>query len=67
MENEKYYISKNDVVFKEMFLKERNKEFLKALLEYVLKEEVNTIEIKPTERNQDNVNVRRKYYDALVK
>ena len=31
MENEKYYISKNDVVFKEMFLKERNKEFLKAL------------------------------------
>ena len=67
MENKKYYISKNDVVFKEMFLKERNKEFLKALLEYVLKEEVNTIEIKPTERNQDNVNVRRKYYDALVK
>ena len=32
-----------------------------------MKEKVNTIEIKPTERNQDNVNVRRKYYDALVK
>ena len=67
MTEEKYYIGKNDLAFKEIFLKESNKDLLKELLEYVLKEKIKEIQIKPNERNQDNVKIRRKYYDALVK
>ena len=64
---EKYYTCKYDRAFKEVFLKESNKDLLKALLEKVLNVEIKELQVKPNERNQDNLMVKRKTYDALVK
>ena len=64
---EKYYTCKYDRAFKEVFLKESNKDLLKALLEKVLNVEIKELQIKPNERNQENLNIKRKTYDALVK
>ena len=63
---EKFYTSKYDRPFKEIFLKEKNKDLLKSLLETILEIEINNIEIRPTERNNGNINIKRKTFDALV-
>ena len=63
---DKYYTCKYDRPFKEIFLKEKNKDMLKALLELVLNIKINEIEVKPNERNTGNLKVRRKTYDALL-
>lgn len=66
MENIKYYTCKHDRPFKEIFLKESNKDLLKEVLETVLKVEINKIKIMPNERNSGNIKVKRKTYDALI-
>ena len=63
---EKYYTCKYDRAFKEVFLKESNKDLLKGLLECVLKVNINDIVVKPNERNTENLQVKRKTYDALL-
>ena len=60
---DKFYTCKNDRAFKEVFMKEDNKDILKALLESILKVEINDIEYLNLEKNVDNVNVRRKHFD----
>ena len=44
MENNKFYTCKFDRAFKEVFMNENNKDILKALLESILKLEINEIE-----------------------
>jgi hypothetical protein len=66
LEDNKFYTCKYDRPFKEIFLKEQNKDLLKVLLEQVLNLKINEIEIKNIERNTGNINIRRKYLDALL-
>ena len=54
---EKYYTCRYDRPFKEIMLKESNKDILKKLLEHILKEEIKEITILPTERNKRNNNI----------
>ena len=63
----KYYTCKYDRAFKEIMLKESNKDILKKLLEHILKEEIEEITILPTERNNGNLKIKRKTLDALLK
>ena len=63
----KYYTCKYDRPFKEIMLKESNKDILKKLLEHILKEEIKEITILPTERNNRNLKIKRKTLDVLLK
>ena len=65
-ENKKFYTCKNDRAFKEIFLNPNNSDLLKALLEFILKIEIDKLEIKKTELLSGNVNIRDKRVDALV-
>jgi predicted transposase/invertase (TIGR01784 family) len=67
MADGKFYTCKNDRAFKEVFLNERNGDLLKALLEKILKVDISEIDIRNIERNSENVNLRRKYLDCLLK
>ena len=53
-------------MFKEIFLKEQNKDLLERLLEQILEVKINKIDIKTIERNTSNINIKRKYLDALL-
>ena len=55
---EKYYTCKYDRAFKEIMLKESNKD--------ILKEEIEEITILPTERNNGNLKIRRKIYNTKM-
>jgi hypothetical protein len=44
---EKYYTCRYDRPFKEIFLKEENKDMLKDLLELILNKKINKIELGP--------------------
>jgi len=59
---EKFYTSRNDRVFKEIFMKEENKDILKSLLESILKLKISDIKFLNLERNVDNIKVRRKHW-----
>jgi len=63
---EKYYTCRYDRPFKEIFLKERNKDLLKDLLELILNVKINNITLGPNERNTGSLRVKRKTYDALL-
>lgn len=65
-ENNKFYTCKYDKAFKEIFLKEQNKDLLTHLLEKILEVKINKIDIKTIERNAGNINIKRKYLDALL-
>ena len=67
MENDKYYTCRKDKAFKYLFLNESNKSILKALLEFILKEEITNIELLPTELTNSNIKTKGKQLDALVK
>ena len=62
----KFYTAKFDRTFKEIFLKESNKDLLIKLLENVLHVEINNLFYQNIERNQGNIKVRRKYLDCLL-
>lgn len=65
-ENKKFYTCKNDRTFKEVFLEEENSDLLKALLETILKIEIEKIEIKKTELLSGNINIKDKRVDAII-
>ena len=65
-ENKKFYTCKNDRTFKEVFFKEENSDLLKALLETILKIEIDKIEIKKTKLLSGNINIKDKRVDAIV-
>ena len=66
LKNKKFYTCKNDRTFKEVFLKEENSDLLKALLETILKIEIDKIEIKKTELLSGNINIKDKRVDAII-
>ena len=57
-EEYKWYSGKYDRCFKEVMLKESNKDLLKALLEHILKVEIYKIEIKNSERLRENIHIK---------
>ena len=63
---EKFYTCKYDRAFKKVFLNNKNKMLLRALLESILKFEIYDIEIENNERNTGSLNVKRKYLDAIL-
>ena len=65
--NEKYYTCKYDRPFKEIMLKESNKDILTKLLEHILGYKIDEITILPTERNTRNINIKRKTFDVFIK
>ena len=65
-ENKKFYTCKNDRTFKEVFLEEENSDLLKALLETILKIEIDKIEIKKTELLSGNINIKDKIVDKYI-
>ena len=66
LKNKKFYTCKNDRTFKEVFLEEENSDLLKALLETILKIEIEKIEIKKTELLSGNINIKDKRVDAII-
>lgn len=67
MEEKEFYTCKDDRAFKEVFMKEDNKDILIALLESVLDIKIEELKYLNLEKNVDNVNVRRKHFDLHVK
>ena len=63
---EKFYTCKYDRAFKEVFVKEENKDILKKLLEEILQVEIERIEYLNLERNVDNIKVKRKHLDLYL-
>ena len=63
---ETYYLGKNDRAFKEIFLNPKNQRLLKILLESILNVKINDIKYEPTERNTNNLKIRRKTLDCLL-
>ena len=66
MQETKFYTCKNDRAFKEVFMKEENKDLLIPLLELCLGVKINELEFLNLEDNVDNVKVKRKSYDLRV-
>ena len=66
MENTKFYTCKKDRAFKEVFMKEENKDLLIPLLELCLGIKIHELEYLNLEDNVDNVKVKRKSYDLRV-
>ena len=67
MEEKKFYTCKNDRTFKEVFMKEENKDLLISLLESILNIKIKELEYLNLEKNSDNINLRKKYFDLHVK
>ena len=63
---EKFYTCKYDRAFKEIFMKEENKDILSKVLETILKIEVKEIRFLNLERNVDNVKIKRKHLDLYL-
>ena len=63
---EKFYTCRSDRAFKEIFLKEQNRDLLTKLLEEVLNTKIISIVEENIERNTGNLSVRRKYLDMLL-
>ena len=62
MNNKKFYTCSNDRVFKEIFMREENKDLLIALLESILDIKIKEIKYLNLEKNVNNINVRRKRF-----
>ena len=67
IEEKEFYTAKNDRVFKEIFMKEENKDILIKLLESILDIKIVELEYLNLEKNVDNINIRKKYFDLHVK
>ena len=66
MEENKFYSAKFDRAFKETFLKEKNHDLLKGILEDALEVKISKLELKPTVKLSSNVHIREKTLDALL-
>ena len=63
---EKFYTCKYDRAFKEVFMKEENKDILEKVLETILKVKIEKIRFLNLERNVDNIKVKRKHLDLYL-
>ena len=63
---EKFYTCRSDRAFKEVFMREDSKDILSKVLESVLKVKIEYIKFLNLERNVDNINIRRKYFDMFL-
>ena len=66
MKNKKFYTAKNDHAFKEIFMKEENKDILIPLLEECLHVNIYDIIYLNVEDRVDYINVRKKTYDLRL-
>ena len=66
-EEVKWYSGKYDRCFKEVMLKEENKDLLKLLLEHILKVEIYEIEIKNVEKLRKNIHLKGMRTDLSLK
>ena len=66
MLEKKFYTAKYDRCFKEIMLKENNKDILKSLIESILKIKINDLFIQNTEQINDNIYIKKKFLDILV-
>ncbi len=64
--DKKFYTARSDRGFKEIFLKETNRDLLIKLLETILHVEIHSVVEENIERNQRNLGVRRKNLDVLI-
>ena len=67
MTENKFYTCRYDRTFKEVFMKEENKDLLIYLLEKILKVKINDLEYLNLEQNVDNIYVKRKHFDLNLK
>ena len=63
----KFYTCRYDITFKEVFMKEKNKDILIAVLESILNIKIKEIKYLNLEKNNGNIYVRRKHFDLHVK
>ena len=63
----KFYTCRYDRAFKEVFMKEENKDLLIYLLEEILKLKIKEVKYLNLEQNVGNVYVKRKYFDLYLK
>ena len=63
----KFYTCRYDIVFKEVFSKETNKDILIALLESILKIKIEKIRYLNNEKNVGNLYIKRKHFDLHIK
>ena len=63
MDNNKWYSGKYDRAFKEVMLKESNRDLLTMLLEHILKVKINNITILNVEKLMTNVHIRAQRLD----
>ena len=63
----RFYTCRYDTAFKEVFMKEDNKDILIALLESILDIKIKELTYLNLEKNVDNINVKRKHFDLHIK
>ena len=63
---EKFYTCRSDRAFKEIFLKEQNRDLLTKILEEALDTKIISIVEENIERNTGNLKIRRKHLDMLL-
>ena len=66
-EEKKFYTCKTDIAFKEVFMKEENKDILIPLLESILNIKIKELTYLNLEKNVGNIYVKRKHFDLNVK
>ena len=64
--NDEFITCKYDCAFKELFMKEENKDLLEVILKEALDMDVKVIEYLNLEQNNNNTHVRRKHFDLYV-
>ena len=62
-----FFTCRYDIAFKEVFMKEENKDILIALIESILNIKIKDITYLTLEKNNGNIYVRRKHFDLHVK
>ena len=66
-EEKKFYTCRYDTAFKEVFMKESNKDILIALIESILDIKIKELTYLNLEKNVGNINVKRKHFDLHIK
>ena len=67
VEEKKFYTCRYDTAFKEVFMKEDNKDILIALLESILDINIKELTYLNLEKNVGNIYVKRKHFDLHIK
>ena len=67
LKEKKFYTCRYDTTFKEVFMKEDNKDILIALLESILDIKIKELTYLNLEKNNGNIFVKRKHFDLHIK